>query len=96
MPPRADDGVLWISVVNKDFSRDAMVEATLPEGYPNAAVFRLSAPSVESKDHVTLAGAEVSSDGNWTPGPPEAVVNKDNLARLTVPHASAVLLQLRR
>jgi hypothetical protein len=93
---KADDDTLWITIVNKDFSRDAKVEVALPDGYSSAGAFRLSAPSVESKDHVTLAGAEVSSDGNWTPQPPEYLVTKDNLARLPLPHASAVLLQLKR
>jgi beta-glucosidase len=88
------EGSLWITVVNKDFGRDAMVETTWPEGYANADAFRLSAPSVESKDHVTLAGAEVASNGQWTSGPPEKVVARDGVARWLAPHASAVLLQL--
>jgi hypothetical protein len=91
---RDDEGIIWITVVNKDFVRDAMVEAMLPAGYSSAAAFRLSAPSVESKDQVTLAGAEVASNGKWTSGPPEPVVAKDGVARLPVLHASAVLLQL--
>jgi hypothetical protein len=93
---RDNEGLLWITVVNKDFTRDAMVETALPEGYSSAAAFRLSAPSVESKDDVTLAGAEVSAGGTWTPGPPEKVMAQDQTARLLAPHASAVLLQLRR
>jgi hypothetical protein len=90
------DGLLWITVVNKDFTRDAAVETKLPEGYSSAAAIRLSAPSMESKDHVTLAGAEVSVDGKWTPGPPEKITATDGTVRLLAPHASAVLLQLRR
>jgi hypothetical protein len=93
---RANEGSLWITVVNKDFGRDAMVEAMLPRGYSSAAAFWLTAPSMGSKDHVTLAGAEVPLNGQWTPGPPEKVVVKDDTARLLVPHASALLLQLRR
>jgi hypothetical protein len=91
-----DDGLLWITVVNKDFVRDAELETTLPEGYASAAAFRLSAPSMESKDHVTLAGAEVSVDGTWTPGPPEKLTVTEGTVHLLTPHASAVLLQLRR
>jgi hypothetical protein len=88
-------GFLWITVVNKDFLRDARVEAALPEGYSMAAAFRLSAPSMESKDHVTLAGAEVSADGKWSAGPPETVVANHDTASLLAPHASAVMLRLR-
>jgi hypothetical protein len=93
---RDDEGFLWITMVNKDFFRDAMAQTALPEGYSSAAAFRLSAPSLESKDHVTLAGTEVSSNGQWTAEPPEEVAVKEDTARLLVPHASAVLLQLRR
>jgi hypothetical protein len=93
---RNNDGLLWITVVNKDFARDAAVEATLPEGFSSAEAFRLSASSMESKDHVTLAGAEVSLEGQWTAGRPEDVTVKEGTAFLLVPHASAVLLQLRR
>jgi len=93
---RDGDGVLWMTVVNKDFARDAATETRLPEGYASAAAFRLSAPSMESKDHVTLAGAEVSADGTWTPGPPEKVTVADGTVHVLVPHASAAVLQLRR
>jgi hypothetical protein len=87
---------LWITIVNKDFNSDAAVEAALPQGYSSAAVFRLSAPSMESKDHVTLAGAQVSAQGAWTPGPPEKVSVENQTVRLPVPHASAVLLRISR
>ena len=93
---RDRDGHLWITVINKNFARDAALETTLPEGYSSVAAVRLSAPSMESKDHVTLAGAEVSADGTWTPEPPEKVKVTDGTVHLLVPHASAVLLQLRR
>jgi hypothetical protein len=93
---RDNMGHLWVSMVNKDFTRDATVETTLPAGFSSAWAFRLSAPSVESRDHVALAGAEVSAGGTWSPGPPEKVIAQNQTARLLVPHASAVLLQLRR
>ena len=92
---RDKDGRLWITVVNKDFAHDAAIEAALPEGYSSAVAIRLSAPSMESKDRVALAGAEVSVDGTWTPGTPEKVMVTDGTAHLLAPHASAVLLQLR-
>ena len=93
---RDDEERLWITVVNKDFTRDAEVETALPQGYSTAGAFRLSAPSVESKDHVTFAGAEVSAGGTWTPGVPEKVTTQSEAAHLAVPHVSALLLQLRR
>ena len=93
---RNPDGLFWLTVINKDFGRDAAVDFTLPEGYSSAAAFRLSAPSMESKDHVALAGAEVSADGTWTPGPPEQVNVAHGIVHFAVPHAGAVLLQMRR
>jgi hypothetical protein len=88
-------GYLWITVVNKDLSQDADLEAVLPEGYATAAAFRLKAPSVNSKDRVTFAGTEVSADGKWTAGLPEQVTVNEGAAHLQVPHASAVLVRLK-
>jgi hypothetical protein len=93
---RDKEGSLWITVVNKDFALDAALEVTMPEGYASAMAFRLSAPSMLSKDRVTLASAEVALDGTWRPGPPEKVLVTEGTARVLAPHASAVLLQLRR
>jgi hypothetical protein len=87
-----DAGRLWITVVNKDLARDATVEAGLPIGYIGATAFRLSGPSVESKDRVNFAGAEVGADGTWAPGPPEKVRTKNQTARFQVPHASGVVV----
>jgi hypothetical protein len=85
---------LRITVINKDLSRDAMVRIALPEGRWNLETFRLIAPSVESKDHVTFAGAEVSADGKWIPKEPEKPAAKQDNAEILVVHASAVLLCL--
>jgi hypothetical protein len=93
---RDEHGFLWVTVVNKDLSLDARVEITMPKGYKAADAFRLIAPSVESKDHVTLGGSEVSSDGKWTPQPPEKLAAQEGVVRLVVPHASAVLVRLQQ
>jgi hypothetical protein len=93
---RDSEGSIWITVVNKDSARDAMVQSVIPDGYFRAAVFRLSALSLESKNHVTLAGTEVSPNGRYTAGSPEQVNVKEHSVRLLVPHASAALLHLRR
>jgi hypothetical protein len=88
------EGNLWITIVNKDFDRDATVEAALPQDYSNAGAYRLSAPSMESTHHVTFAGTEVSEEGTWTPGSPENVIVENQTARLLVPHASAALVRV--
>jgi hypothetical protein len=93
---RDSAGSIWVTVVNKDVARDAVVAIALPKGRSSAGVLWLAAPALESKDHVTLGGAEVSADGKWTGKPAEKVPVADGTAHLVVPHASAALLQLRR
>jgi hypothetical protein len=92
----AEQGCFLITVVNKDLSRDAVVRLALPEEHWNVETFRLVAPTVESKDQVTFAGAEVSADGKWTPGESEKVAAKHDEAEVLLAHASAVLVCLRR
>jgi hypothetical protein len=91
---RNEKGLLWITVVNKDLSRDAALAVTLPAGYTNPEAFRLQAPSVSATNHVTLAGAEVSPDGQWTSGQPEKIRVQADAAKFIVPRASALLLRL--
>ena len=90
-----EQGLLWLTVINKDFSRDAAVQCVLPGGYTTAEDFRLQAPSMESKDQVTFAGTQVSADGKWAPGPSEKLTINGGAANLGVPHASAAVVCLR-
>jgi len=92
----AEQGCFWITVVNKDLSRNAVVRLALPEGHWNVETFRLVAPSVESKDLVTFAGAEVSGDGKWAQRESKKVSATQDEAGVQVAHASAVLVCLRR
>jgi hypothetical protein len=91
-----EQGCFWITVVNRDLSSDAMVRLALPEGHWDLEAYRLAAPSVESKDHVTFAGAEVSADGKWTQRESERLAAKEDRAEMLVAHASAVVVCLRR
>lgn len=93
---RDEHGVLWLTVVNKDPSRDAELEIRQPGGYVKPEAFRLAAPSVDSKDRVTLGGAAVSAKGKWSPRPPEKLVVNSGSASVVVPHASAVLVRWHR
>lgn len=92
---KVEQGRLWITVVNKDLSRDAALETSLPDGYTVAEAFRLTAPSVLNKDQVTFAGAAVTESGQWSPQTPEPIQASNRKARLLVPQVSAVLLRLR-
>ncbi len=91
---RDEQRIIWLTVINKERAQNASLEIMIPTGYGRVEAFRLQAPSVDSKEKVTLAGAEVSVDGNWSPGLPEAMTIKKGAVRLSVPQASAVLLRL--
>jgi len=86
-------GVLWLTIINKDLQRPAIVDVTLPPGIAGANLFRLSAPSVQSSDEVTLAGSQVTPEGTWTAGPLDEVAVGGGSAELQVPAASAALLR---
>jgi hypothetical protein len=93
---RDDHGQLWITIVNKDLSHDAACGFELPPNYGEPEVFRLEAPAITSTNGVSLAGAEVSLQGEWSPGPPQKISPQAGMAEVSVPHASAVLLRLGR
>jgi hypothetical protein len=87
---------IWITIINKDLVNNAVVHVTLPEGYSSPEAFWLKAPSVKSKNHVTLAGTQVSANGTWKPGALEKIATNGTTAHLVVPHTSAVLLRLKQ
>ncbi len=89
-----DNDVLWVTAVNKDFSNSVFLRIALPKGYGPAEVYRLAAPSMESKDHVTLAGTEVQSDGNWTQGRLENITAHKGIAELNLPSSSAAVIRI--
>ncbi len=89
------EGALWLTIINKDLAQDADVTVTLPAGFASGAAFRLSAPSATSQAQVTLAGAEVSAAGEWSPRLAEPIAIHSSSIHLPVPHASAVVLQLK-
>ncbi len=91
---KSNQKYLWITIINKDLANNAAVHVILPKGYSQPEAFWLKAPSVKSKNHVTLAGRQVSPDGKWTPGAPEKVAVDKRTVHLTVPRAAAVLLRL--
>ena len=91
---RSVEGSLWVTAVNKDLSRQVTLEVVLPPGHSRVEAYRLAAPSIESPDQVTLAGAQVSAQGTWSPGAAEKIEVSEAVASLPVPAASAVLVRL--
>ena len=82
-----------IAVVNKDLRLDLTVDVVVPPGCKSAATWRLTGPSIDATENVSLAGARVSgTDAKWTALATESVAVKEGRAALEVPHASAALL----
>ncbi|TXG39416.1 hypothetical protein [Seonamhaeicola maritimus] len=91
-----DEEEIWLTIINKDFVTNANIKIPLPPGYNKAEVFRLEAPSIESLDNVTLAGAKVDEDGAWETD----VIEKLNIYNKTtdcnIRSGSAALIRLRK
>jgi hypothetical protein len=81
-----------VAIINKD-ERQA-IHATLRTGARarTATLWRLTAPSVESKTGVQLAGAQVSSDGGWAPERIDRVTGSHGEYTVELPAASAAIL----
>ena len=89
------DNEVWITIINKDLHQKANIELSMPDGFSEAEAHRLSAPSVTSKDGITLGGSKVAANGTWKPGKPEQLVVTEKTAIFSVPKASAILVRLR-
>jgi len=86
----------WDIVINKDFNKEAQIELELPSHSGAAKLYRLIAPSIEAKDHMTLAGSSVADDGTWSPGEPEVVPISQGHIQFAVAHSSAILIKFAR
>ena len=93
---RSDQGQLWVTIINKDLEKDSEVRIMIPGRWSAAQRYPLCAPAVESNGEVTLAGAAVSAEGKWTPQPQVQSASHDGIWSVTVPHASAMLVQIQR
>jgi Glycosyl hydrolase family 79 C-terminal beta domain len=91
---RSDSGEIWLTLVNKEATRDAHVRAACP-GIGKGSALRLTAPSLSSKDGVLLGGSAVNSAGKWVAGPAEQIKVTGGELEVAVPAASAALLRLR-
>jgi hypothetical protein len=90
---RSDRGGVWLTLVNKEATRDAHVRVSCI-GITKAEVIRLTAPSLSSKDGVLLGGSAVTSAGKWSPGRPQSIRVTAGELEIQIPAASASLLEL--
>lgn len=91
-PVLANDNKLYLTVINKDTSRDAEVSVAVKGRFGHATALRLTAPSVQSQSNVKLGGAGVTPDGRWEPAHSEGARVQHGICELHVPAGSAALV----
>jgi hypothetical protein len=89
----SDQKRLSVTIINKDVSRDTDVSIAVNEHLAPANALRLTGPSLQSKDGVTLGGPVVSSDGEWEPRALEPLRIKGGECEIRIPAASAAILK---
>ncbi len=89
-----DDHRLRVALINKDPAHGVTASVATGVRRGEASVIRLAAPSVTSKDGVTLAGSAVGQDGTWKPRPGEPVRCVKGRFEVPLPAASAALLTI--
>jgi hypothetical protein len=89
-----DDRKLRVVLINKDLARPVLASVAHNSSRSKAGVIRLTAPSVTSKEGVTLAGSAVGADGTWTPRAGEPAPAVSARFELLLPAASAALLTI--
>jgi hypothetical protein len=88
----AKDGTLRIALINKDLKRDATVSLPQQKRASQAAVMRLTAPTLQATTDVTLGEASVTPDGHWQPKPLTRITADKGHFKLHIPAGSAALL----
>jgi hypothetical protein len=89
----SDRGEIWLTLVNKEASRDTHVRVRCP-GITKGSALRLTGPSLASKDGVLLGGSAVTPAGKWGPGQREKIGVTGGEMEIGVPAASATLVRL--
>jgi hypothetical protein len=88
-----NDRVL-VTLLNKDPNNDAMFHIFCKNPMATASYISLTAPSVSSKDGVTLGGASIDKYGNWKAASIKYLTAHNGDVALTVPKGSAILVTM--
>lgn len=88
------DSEVRVAIINKDERQAIHVALRAGAQARKATLWRLTAPSVESKTGVRLAGAEVSSDGAWAAERVEHLTGVGGEYTVNLPGASAAIVFL--
>jgi len=86
---------LRVAIINKEEQQPIRVDVNPSFSSRHVAIWRLAAPTLDSKNGVTLAGAEVGNDGTWAPAKVETAAQKRGRMTIDLPAASAAVVWLR-
>jgi hypothetical protein len=87
------DNATLLALINKDLSQSVSVVVGKDNGFKEARVWQLQAPSLDATSGVTLGGASIADDGNWHPNVERLEVRNGQL-RIELRPAAAALLFL--
>jgi hypothetical protein len=87
-------GHVWLTVINKDLARSADITVRSQREFSSGQLFTLTAPAIDSKTEVTLAGAGVSAQGQWDSPRPEHVRVVRGVFDLRIAARTAALVRL--
>jgi hypothetical protein len=92
---RLSNGALTLTLINKgNVASVAHVDTGGRSLNREASVIRLKAPAVDAKTGITLGGAEVTARGTWKPAVPEILDVRKAQLSLSLPAASAAMVQI--
>ncbi len=86
---------LSLTIVNKEPSQSAGISISCRRKFARGNLLRLTGPSLESKQNVTLGGAQVDASVNWKASSIESAHMSGGRWHIRVPAASAAVLTLK-
>jgi hypothetical protein len=89
---RRTDGKNAILIINKDENNNTDITIKNGGSFDLATVHELYAPSLTSTTSISLDGASVDNDGNWSSTSTATIHGSNNSLRLSVKAASAALI----
>ena len=89
-----DGGRLSVTLINKDPGRTVDTNIVCDQRFSRASILRLTAPSLQSTNGVTLGGAAVNSAGVWEPTQVEKIAPANGKCSVHIAAASAAVVTL--
>jgi Glycosyl hydrolase family 79 C-terminal beta domain len=91
---QGDNHKLRVILINKELQMSVSVFVAAGKRAAHASLIRLAAPSIDSKESISLAGQAVGGDGNWLPGSGEVITASKGHFGVCLPAASVALLTI--